>query len=105
MQQITVNEAHGLLYSIMHIGPAETYEHPGPEIWVYDLKSKKRIRRIVTERIAVSIHVSPDNSPLLFSLPDNEATLDIYDGLNGKHIRTVSELGVTPFLMETPPYQ
>jgi methylamine dehydrogenase heavy chain len=105
MQQITVNEAHGLLYSIMHIGPTETYEHPGPEIWVYDLKSKKRIRRIVTERIAVSIHVSPDESPLLFSLPDNEATLDIYDGLSGKLLRTVTEMGVTPFLMETPPYQ
>jgi methylamine dehydrogenase heavy chain len=105
MQQIAVNEPHGLLYLIMHIGPTDSHEQPGPEIWVYDLKSKKRIKRIVTERIAISIHVSPDKSPLLFSLPDNEATLDIYDGLNGKHLRTVSELGVTPFLMETPPYQ
>ncbi len=105
MQQIAVNQSHHLLYSIMHQGPAETYEHPGPEIWVYDLKTKKRILRIVTERVAVSIHVSPDASPLLFSLPDNEATLDIYDGLSGKHLRTVSEMGVTPFLMETPPYK
>jgi methylamine dehydrogenase heavy chain len=104
MQQITVNQPHGLLYSIMHQGPADTYEHPGPEIWVYDLKKKKRIQRIVTERIASSIHVSPDDKPLLFSLPDLEATLDIYDGLSGKHLRSVHELGVTPVLMETPPY-
>ena len=104
MQQIAVNEPHALLYSIMHQGPADTYEHAGPEIWVYDLKKKKRIKRIVTERIAVSIHVSPDEKPLLFSLPDTEATLDIYDGLSGEHLRTISEMGVTPLLMETPPY-
>ncbi len=105
MQQISVNEPHALLYSIMHQGPAHTYEHPGPEIWVYDLNTKKRIKRIITKRIAVSIHVSPDDKPLLFSLPDNEATLDIYDALSGKHLRTVTEMGVTPFLMETPPYK
>ena len=104
MQQITVNEPHGLFYSIMHQGPIDTYEHAGPEIWVYDLKSKKRLRRIVTERIASSIHVSPDDEPLLFSLPDMEATLDVYDGLSGKHLRSIRELGVTPVLMETPPY-
>jgi methylamine dehydrogenase heavy chain len=93
MQQITVNHSHGLLYSIMHQGPAETYEHPGPEVWVYDLETKTRIKRIVTERIAVSIHVSPDDSPLLFSLPDNEATLDIYDGLtnNRRNIFSLEE--------------
>jgi methylamine dehydrogenase heavy chain len=105
MQQIAVNESHALLYSIMHQGTSDTYEHPGPEIWVYDLEKKQRIKRIKTERISVSIHVSPDAKPLLFSLPDNEATLDIYDGLTGAHLRTVTELGVTPFLMETPPYK
>lgn len=104
MQQIAVNQPHGLLYSIMHQGPVDTYEAAGPEIWVYDLLSKKRVRRIVTERIASSIHVSPDDKPLLFSLPDMEATLDVYDGLSGEHIRSVYELGVTPVLMETPPY-
>ncbi len=104
MQQIAVNEPHSLLYSIMHQGPAETYEHAGPEVWVYDLKTKKRIRRIVTKRMALSIHVSPDDKPLLFSLPETEPTLDIYDALNGEHLRSVTELGVTPFLMETPPY-
>ncbi len=105
MQQIAVNAAHGLLYSIMHQGTADTYEHAGPEIWVYELKTKKRIKRIITQRVAISIHVSPDEKPLLFSLPDTEATLDIYDGLSGKHLRTVRELGVTPFLMATPPYK
>jgi len=105
MQQIAVNEPHRLLYSIMHQGPAHTYEHAGPEVWVYDLVKKKRIRRIRTERIAVSIHVSPDEHPLLFTLPDTEATLDIYDALSGQHLRTVNELGVTPVLMETPPYK
>ena len=102
--QFSVNPSHGLLFSIMHQGPEETYEHSGPEVWVYDIEKKKRIRRIKTERIAASIHVSPDHKPLLFSLPDNEAVLDIYDALSGKHIRSIEELGVTPVLMETPPY-
>ena len=105
MQQIAVNEQHGLLYSIMHQGPAHTYEHGGPEVWVYDLKSKKRIKRIVTEKMAISIHVSPDDKPLLFSLPETEPTLDIYDALSGKYLRSITQLGVTPFLMETPPYK
>ena len=69
------------------------------------MKSKKRIQRIVTERIAVSIHVSPDDKPLLFSIPDTEATLDVYDALSGKHLRTIREMGVTPTMMDTPPYK
>lgn len=105
MQQIAVNGPHARLYAIMHQGTADTYEHPGPEIWVYDLKKKQRIQRIRTKRIAVSIHVSPDDQPLLFSLPDTENTLDIYDALSGEHLREVKELGVTPVLMETPPYK
>lgn len=104
MQQIAANAPHGLLYSIMHKGTADTYEHPGPEIWVYDLATKKRIRRIVSKRIANSIHVSPDDKPLLFSLPDNEATLDVYDALTGEHLRSIEQLGVTPTMMETPPH-
>lgn len=104
-QQIAVNEVHGLLYSIVHQGPADTYEHAGPEIWVYDLKKKERIKRIKIERSAVSIHVSPDDKPLLFSLTDTEATLDIYDALDGQHLRTVTELGVTPWSMQTPPFK
>ncbi len=104
MQQIAINEKHSLLYSIMHQGTVDTYEHAGPEIWVYDLNTKKRIKRIKTERMAISIHVSPDDRPLLFSLPDTEATLDIYDALTGKHLRSMLELGVTPVLMETPPH-
>ena len=103
-QQIAVNEPHKRLYSIMHQGTPDTYEHAGPEVWVYDMEKKKRIKRIKTERIAMSIHVSPDEKPLLFSVPDSEATLDIYDALSGEHLRSVKELGVTPMLMQTPPH-
>lgn len=105
LQQIAVNVPHHRLYSIMHKGPADTYEHPGPEIWVYDINTRKRIQRIVTKRMAMSIHVSPDDKPLLFSLPETEATLDVYDALNGQHIRSIKEMGVTPTMMETPPYR
>ena len=103
-QQIAVNEPHGRLYSIMHQGTVDTYEHAGPEVWVYDIEKKERIKRIKTERIATSIHVSPDDKPLLFSLPDNEATLDVYDALSGKHLRSIEQLGVSPMLMQTPPH-
>lgn len=104
MQQLAVSEPYGMLYSIMHQGTPDTYEHAGPEIWVYDIKKQKRIKRIKTERNAVSIHVSPDDKPLLFALTDEEATLDIYDARSGKLLRTVEELGITPWLMQTPPY-
>ena len=104
-QQLAINEQLGLLYSVMHQGPVDTYEHGGPEVWVYDIEKQKRIKQIRTKRKAISIHVSPDKKPLMFSLTDEEATLDIYNAITGEHLREVDELGVTPWSMETPPYK
>jgi hypothetical protein len=47
--------------------------------------------------------VTADASPLLLGASFITAELDVYDAKDGKHLRTVGEVGTTPFLLQVPP--
>ena len=103
MQAVTLHEAREHLYILMHQGDFFTYENPGPEIWVYDLATQARIERIRTRRPSISIAVSQDDNPLLYTITEDLSTLDIYDASTGEYLRSAGELGITPFLIEPVP--
>ena len=103
MQAVTLHEARQHLYILMHQGDFYTYEDPGPEIWVYDLATQTRIEKIRTRHPSISIAVSQDDSPLLYTITEDLGSLDIYDAGSGEYLRSVGELGVTPFLIEPLP--
>ncbi|WP_240946237.1 amine dehydrogenase large subunit [Pseudomaricurvus alkylphenolicus] len=90
----------GHYYVIMHPDGAEgTQTHGGPEVWVYDLKKKKRIRTIAAPRWAVSIGVTRGKTPKLI-VTNGEMNLDIFDATSGEFIQTVSDFGnITPLLI------
>lgn len=68
MQHTAAHEQNGELYVLMHQGSEETFEQPGTHVWVYDVKTKQKVREIELEEMASSIAVSQNNNPRLYSL-------------------------------------
>ncbi|MBU3071295.1 hypothetical protein KOI40_15830 [Aestuariicella sp. G3-2] len=66
MKHTAVHESSGELYVLMHQGEEKTFEEPGTHVWVYDVKTKKKVREIELEEIAVSIAVSQKPNPRLY---------------------------------------
>ncbi len=71
MQHTAAHEASGELYVLMHQGEEKSFEEPGTDVWVYDVKTKKKVREIELEDLALSIAVSQKDNPRLY-------TLDLY---------------------------
>lgn len=103
IQAVTLHQATQRLYILMHQGDFFTYEYPGPEVWVYDLAIQERIKKIKTRHASISIAVSQDDNPLLYTITEDLSSLDIYDAASGEYLRSAGELGITPFLIEPLP--
>lgn len=102
IQHLAVHKASGSLYSLMHKGEKDTHKEPGMDVWVYDLNKHQRTRKIKLKNLSTSIQVSKDSEPLLFSIFIGSPSLDIYQAETGNFLRSVSELGFTPTIMQTP---
>ncbi len=103
IQHLAAHAGRGELYSLMHQGGADTHKDPGTEVWVYDLKTKKRLRRIALAGpgMATSIQVTTDDAPLLLATFAANPALEVYDARSGKHLRTIEGLGETPLVIQT----
>ena len=103
MQAVALHNARQHLYLVMHQGDFFTYEEPGPEIWVYDMETRSRVEKIRTRHPSISIAVSQDDDPLLYTITGDLSSLDIYDASSGEYLRSAGELGITPFLIQPLP--
>ena len=89
----------GHYYTIMQPDGAEgTQTHGGSQVWVYDLKNKKRLRVIDTPNWAISIGVSRGDNPKLV-VTNGELALDVFDAISGELIQTVGDFGNSTPLM------
>jgi len=102
LQQLAVHGGTNRLYAIMHRGKVDTHKDPGKDIWVYDLKTHKRVQTIVTSTPTSSIQVSSDDHPLLYGAFAESGVLDIYDAQSGRLLRSVKSVGSTPTMLLTP---
>jgi methylamine dehydrogenase heavy chain len=102
LQQLALHRATGRLYAIMHQGSRDTHKDPGKEVWVFDVKTRARVQRMTMKDMVTSIEVSQDDRPLLYGAFLGSSTLDIYDALKGDHLRSVTELALTPGLIVAP---
>jgi methylamine dehydrogenase heavy chain len=102
IQHLTVHEASGKLYALVHQGGVDTHKDPGMDVWVYDLKTQKRVQKIQLDKLSTSIQVSKDDAPLMFSIFIGAPILDVYDASSGELLRSVNEIGFTPTLLQTP---
>ena len=101
LQQLAAHAGLNRLYSIMHQGPIETHKDPGKEVWVYDLASHERVKKIAMKNDSGSIRVTQDAHPLLFSIFIGSNVLDVYDATSGDYLRSVDSIGTTPTLLVT----
>ena len=101
VQPLAVHEKTKRLYIVMHQGKKDSHDDPGKEIWVFDLNTKMRVQRINTQNLVASIHVSQDAKPLLFTAFPVSPSLDIYDAISGEYLRTVSNLGYSPMVLQS----
>ncbi len=97
---LTDVDDNGLMYIIMNPDGAEgTHSHGGSEIWVFDLKTQKRVNRIVALNWAISLAVTRGDNPLLV-VTNGELNLDVFNASTGKLIQTVGDFGnTTPLLV------
>lgn len=91
------------LYVLMHQGGAGTHKDPGTEIWVYEASKGKRIQRIKLETMAMSVAVSQDEKPLLYTTMFEERDLKVYDAITGELLRKIGGLGPTMTLIQPAP--
>jgi len=130
-QHIAYHPGTKRLYSIVHEGGPGSHKDPGPEIWVYDLRIKKKIDVFETPNLMAaflgpqagfdassttgkllnfvlpnlgvhSIAVTRDDAPLLFYRHADLGAVGVLDALSGQHLRDIDEAGVSGTLLVVP---
>jgi methylamine dehydrogenase heavy chain len=97
-QLAAVHRDRNLLFVLMHKGPRWTHKQAGEEVWAVDLGTKKRVGRIPLEHHAITVAVSQDATPQLYTLSET-AKLSIFDVNSRQHLGTMDGVGETPFLV------
>lgn len=103
LQPSTYHAASGRLYVLMHQGGPETRKDPGSEVWVFDIKTQKRVQQIKLAVPATSLAVSHDDKPLLYAVEFGAPVLTIYDALGGQKLRSVDQLGEALTIIQPAP--
>lgn len=81
-----------LLYVLMQPNGHEgTYKDPGTEVWVFDVVSKTRVKRLRLVRQGSSIALTHSSEPLL--LVQGGERLDVYDPQSGSLVRSLNVTG------------
>ena len=101
LQHLSLHAATRRLYSLMHVGGDYSHKDPGTEVWVYDAGAKRRTQRIVLKAPATSIVVTRDAKPLMFTSFMGASSVNVYDAMSGKFLRSISEIGLTPTTLVT----
>ena len=89
----------GELFVLMHTGGREgSHKNPGSEVWVYDIETKERVRRMPLRLPAISIGLAGD----MLTMVTVESNIDVYDVATGDFRRTIAQTALAPLLIYTP---
>ncbi len=91
----------GRFYLIMHPDAKDgSYQGGGPEVWVFDAAKKQRVQRIPMNAWGLSLAVSRGKKPLLMVTNPIDMSMEVYDALSGKFVRTITGFGQeTPLML------
>jgi methylamine dehydrogenase heavy chain len=130
-QHLAYHQRTKRLYSIVHEGGAGSHKDPGTEIWVYDLRARKKIDVFDAPNLIAaflgpqagfdpkgtlgkllnfllpnmgvhSIAVTQDDQPVLFMRHADLGAVGVIDGLTGEHLRDIEETGLSGALLVVP---
>jgi methylamine dehydrogenase heavy chain len=93
---IAIHDAKKRLYVLMHASDLEPkgggydfHVGHGTEVWVFDLNTKKRLRRVALKHSGTAIAVSQDTAPLLYVSSMLDFLVGIYDEADGHEKREI----------------
>ena len=99
--QLSASDEKRLLYVLMHPDAHEgSQKVPGPEVWVFDVTTQKRISRLRLVRPGVSIAVTLNAEPML--LVQTLTGLDVYSANTGAWLRTLQLPGLNTRMLIYP---
>ena len=105
LQQTALHAASQRLFVAMHQGADGSHKDPASEVWVFDLKTHKRIARwkLADQKIdaLLSIQVSQDDHPLFYGITTGSDVV-IADATTGKLKYDVKQVGATSSLLLNP---
>jgi len=81
-----------------------SHKDPAPQVWLFDANKHKRLAQFQLKSAAVSISVTQHEKPYLL-VATADATLDVYDALSGEYLRSIYDLGATPYMVHPVSYR
>lgn len=84
--------ASGRLYVLMHNGKHWSQKAAGSEVWVYDVKEKRRIARFELMGAGATIDITPDAKPQLYIVADSGAFWNL-DPETGRVVKLKPNVG------------
>lgn len=103
LQHAAYNAPLDRLYTLMHVGNRDTRKDPGTEVWVYSVKTGKRLQRIKLDAPATALAVSNDDKPLLYTALFGVDSLAVYDATSGAKLRDIGSLGNSISVLQPAP--
>lgn len=97
--QLNATDKNGYMYILMNPkGKNGSHKDGGNEVWVYDVKKKKRINKIMLNKPAISLTLTQDEKPLMV-VTNIEMGLDVYQVDSGQYQHTMNFGQETPFVV------
>jgi methylamine dehydrogenase heavy chain len=101
----TAGHNSGLLWVAMTPdGYDGSHKDPAPQVWLFEADNRKRLAQFALKSPAVSISVTQHEKPYLL-VATAEASLDVYDAMSGEYLRSIYELGATPYMVHPVSYR
>lgn len=96
MQNLSVHNRQRKLYVLVYpsdlkpkMSGSDIHRRPGTEVWVYDLKTHRRVQRIALKNLVDAIAVSQDEHPLLYASSLYHLAFTILDAATGKLLHEI----------------
>lgn len=97
--QIASVDDAGRAYIIMHKdGFDGSHKSGGSDIWVYDLKKQKRLKKFVLKNWAVSVEITRGKNPYMV-VTNGDMQLDVYRARDGKWLKMIGGAAAMPFTL------
>lgn len=128
MDHTAAHERSNRFYVLMHQGEAHKFEEPATHVWIYDVRSGKKVQEIELAEMANALKVSEGNEPRLYTLNfhfpmptlftawiylmDGESALketlrqrmSVYDAISGEHQFYSELIPHGGFVMQVQPW-
>ena len=123
-----IHRSSGHFYALYHQGGPGSHKDPGPEVWVFDIKTRTRVHRFALPNMdatalagmlqmsggfsgwllqqlipatgADTLAITQDDAPLLILRNSGLPIATVLDARNGAHVRDIEGIGLSGFRLK-----